>query len=75
MFGLHDEVDSSGDGHCADVIGVVADDAEDAIWRRDGFGGGDDVHQERASADFVEDFGALGFEAGALAGGHDRYAE
>jgi hypothetical protein len=37
----------------------------------DGFGGGDDVEEEGAAADLVEDLGALAFEPRAFACGHD----
>jgi hypothetical protein len=49
----------------------VAHDAEDAICGNEELSGRDDVKQQGAAADLVEDLGALAFEAGALASGHD----
>jgi len=71
LFALHDEVDAGGDSDGAYVIGMVADDAVDAVGRRDGLGSGDDMQDERSPADLVEDLWALGFQPGTLAGGHD----
>ena len=53
----------------------MADDAEDVVGGDDGFGGGDDVEEEGAAADLVEDFGAFAFEPRAFAGGHDGDGE
>jgi hypothetical protein len=53
----------------------VADDAVDVFGGDDCFGCGDDVEKEGAASDLVEDFGALAFEAGAFACGHDGYGE
>ena len=54
---------------------LVADDAEDAVGGDEGLGGGDDVEQEGAAADLVEDLGALALEPRALARGHDGDCE
>jgi hypothetical protein len=53
------------------AIGLVPDDGVD-VRSRNYFGrGGDHVRQKRLTSDFVEDFGVLGFESRAFAGGHD----
>jgi hypothetical protein len=57
------------------TVGFVADDAEDVVGGDDFFCGCDDVEEERAAADFVEDFGALAFEPRAFACGHDGDGE
>ena len=51
------------------------DDAEDAVGGNERFCGGDDVKQKGASADLVQDFGALAFEPRPLARGHDGYCK
>ena len=53
----------------------MADDAEDVVGGDDGLGGGDDVEEEGAAADLVEDLGAFAFEPRAFAGGHDGDGE
>src|SRR5438270_12418979 len=71
LVGLEDELDA---GRCdggADAVSFVADDAVDVAGWDNGFRGGDDVEEESAAPDLVEDFGALAFEAGAFACGHD----
>ena len=60
LLGLEDEGDAGGGDGGADLVGFVADDAEDLVGGDDGLGGGDDVEQEGAAADFVKDFGAAG---------------
>ena len=75
LLGLRDELNAGGGDGGADAVGFVADDAEDVVSSHDGFGCGDDVEEEGLAADLVEDFGALAFEAGAFAGGHDGDGE
>jgi hypothetical protein len=75
LLGLLDEADAGMFYGGADAGGFMADDAQDFAGWRYGFRGGNDVQQQRTAADFVENFGALGLEAGAFAGGHDGYAE
>ena len=75
LLGLQDELDAGGGDGGADAVGFVADDAVDVVGGDEGFGGGDDVEEEGSAADLVEDFGALGFEPGAFAGGHDGDGE
>ena len=75
LLGLEDELDASGGYGGADTVAFVADDAEDVVRGDGGAGGGDDVEQEGASADLVEDFGAFAFEPGAFACGHDGDGE
>lgn len=75
LLGLEDELDAGVFDCGFYAIGFVADDAEDVACRDYGFGGGDDVEEEGATADLVEDLGALAFEAGAFAGGHDGDGE
>ncbi len=58
-----------------DALGLVADDAEDLFGGDEGLRRGDDVEQQGAAADLVQDFGALAFEPRALARGHDGYCE
>ena len=75
LLGLEDELDAGvGDGG-ADAVGFVANDAEDVGGWRYGLGGGDDVEEQGLAADFVEDLGAAGLEAGAFAGGEDGDSE
>ena len=57
------------------AVGLVADDAVDVVGWNDLFGGGDDMEEERATADLVEDFGALTLEPRAFSGGHDGDGE
>src|SRR5438270_2273154 len=75
LLGLEDELDAGVFDGGSDAVSFVADDAVDVIGGDDGFGGGDDVEEEGAASDFVEDFGALTFEACAFACGHDGYGE
>ena len=75
LFFLEDEADASLLDGGADTIGFVADDAVDVVWGDYGFGCGDDVEEEGASADLVEDFGVFAFEPRALACGHDGDGE
>jgi len=75
LLGLQDELDASGGDGCTDAVGFVADDAEDMVGGNCDFGGGDDVEEEGAATDLVEDFGAFAFEAGAFSGGHDGDGE
>ncbi len=75
LLGLEDELDSGGCYGGADAVGFVADDAVDVVGGDDGFCGGDDVEEEGAAADLVEDFGAFTFEPRAFAGGHDGDGE
>ena len=72
---LEDEADAGLLDGGADAVGFVADDAVDVVGRNDGLGGGDDVEEEGAAADLVEDFGAFAFEPRALACGHDGDGE
>jgi hypothetical protein len=69
LLGLEDELDAGVFDCGFYAIGFVADDAEDVACRDYGFGGGDDVEEEGATADLVEDLGALAFEAGAFSHG------
>jgi len=75
LFGLQDEADAGGFDGGFYAVRLVADDAVDVVGRDDGGGRGDDVREQGAAADLVEDFGAAGLEAGALAGGHDGDCE
>ena len=70
LLGLGDELDAGVGYGSADAVGFVADDAEDVVGGDGGFGGGDDVEEECAATDLVEDFGALTFEPRAFACGH-----
>lgn len=71
LLGLEDELDSGGLNGGADAVGLVADDAVDLVGWNDLLGGGDDVEEEGAATDLVEDFGALALEPRAFSGGHD----
>ena len=75
LLGLEDELDSGVSDGGADAVGFVADDAEDVVGGDDGLGGGDDVEEEGAAADLVEDLGASAFEPRAFACGHDGDGE
>jgi hypothetical protein len=75
LLGLEDELDASGGYGGADTVAFVADDAEDVVGGNYRLCGGDDVEEESSAADLVEDLGALTFEAGAFAGGHDGDGE
>ena len=70
---LEGPADAEGLDGGLDLGGFVADDADDLVGY--GFGGGDDVEEQGLAADGVEDLGAAGLEACALAGGHDDDAE
>ena len=75
LFGLKDELNAGvGDGG-ADAVGFVADDAVDVVGGNDFFCGCDDVEEEGAASDLVEDFGALTLEPRAFACGHDGDGE
>jgi len=75
LLGLEDELNAGG-GDCGSyAVGFVADDAVDVVGGDDGFGGGDDVEEESAASDLVEDFGALALEPRAFACGHDGDGE
>jgi hypothetical protein len=75
LLGLVDEMDAGGGDGRFHFFCLVADDGED-VFRGDDLGsGGDYVGQERLAADFMQHFGAAGFEAGAFAGGHDDDGE
>ncbi len=71
LLGLEDELDAGGLDGGADAVGFVADDAVDVVGGDDLLCGGDDVKEEGAAADLVEDFGALALEPRAFACGHD----
>lgn len=71
LLGLKNERYSGRFGCCTHAVGFVADDAVDVVSWGNGFGDGDDVEKESLAADLVEDLGAAGFEAGALARGHN----
>ena len=75
LLGLVDEVDAGCSNGGFDLVGLVTDDGEDAGGRDDLGCGGDDMSEQGFAADFMQDFGAAGFEAGSLAGGHDYYGE
>jgi hypothetical protein len=75
LLGLEDELDAGVFDGSFYTVGFVADDAEDLVRRDDLLCGGDDVEEEGAASDLVEDFGALAFEAGAFACGHDGDGE
>jgi hypothetical protein len=75
LFRLQDEFDAGVFYGGLHAVGFVADDTEDLVSSHGGFGGGDDVKEEGAAADLVEDFGALAFESGAFACGHDGDGE
>ncbi len=75
LFGLEDELDSGVSDGGADSVGFVADDAEDVVGRHDGFCRGDDVEEESAAANLVENLGASTFEPRAFACGHDGDGE
>src|SRR3954469_14474558 len=75
LLRLEDELDAGVLDGGSDAVGFVADDAVDVIGGDDRFGCGDDVEEEGAASDFVEDFGALAFEPRAFACGHDGYGE
>jgi hypothetical protein len=71
LLGLEDELDSCG-GDCGFyAVGFVADDAVDVFGGDYCFSCGDDVEEECAATDLVEDLGALAFEPCAFACGHD----
>ena len=53
LFGLEGELNPGGSDGFLDAFRFVADDANDAICGCDGLGGGYDVKQQRAAADFV----------------------
>jgi hypothetical protein len=53
----------------------MADDAIDMLCRDNGLCSGDDVEEKGATADFVENFGALAFQPRALACSHDGDGE
>jgi hypothetical protein len=75
LLGLEDELDTGG-GYCGFyTLGFVADDAVDVVGGDYGFCGCDDVEEESAATDFVEDFGALALEPRAFACGHDGDGE
>jgi hypothetical protein len=59
LLGLQDELDSGGFDDPADAVGFVADDAVDVVGGDDLSGGVDDVKEEGAASDLVEDFGSL----------------
>jgi hypothetical protein len=75
LLGLEDELDAGGGDGGTDAVGLVADDAVDVVCGHDGLCGGDDVEEEGAASDFMEDFGALAFEPRAFACGHDGDGE
>jgi len=75
LLGLEDELDAGVFDGSFYPVGFVADDAEDVVGGDDLLCGGDDVEEERAASDLVEDFGALAFKAGAFACGHDGDGE
>ena len=75
LLGLEDELDTGGRDGGADAIGLVPDDAVDVVGGNDGFRGGDDVEEESAASDLVEDLGALALEPRAFACGHDGDGE
>ena len=75
LLGLEDELDARGGDGGADTVAFVADDAEDVVGLDDGFCGGDDVEEEGAAADLVENFGAFAFEPRAFSCGHDGDGE
>ncbi len=75
LLGLEDELDAGGGDGGSDAVGFVADDAVDVVGGDDGLGGGDDVEEEGAATDLVEDFGALALEPRAFACGHDGDGE
>src|SRR5580704_6703051 len=75
LLGLENELDAGVGYGGADAVGLVADDAEDVVGGDHGFGGGDDVEEEGAATDLVEDLGALAFEPRTFACGHDGDGE
>ena len=75
LFELLNELNAGGSDGGANLGSLMANDGEDVCRGDDLGGGGDDVTEERLATDFVEDFGAAGFEAGSLAGGHDDYGQ
>ena len=75
LFGLEDELDAGVLDCGFYAVGLVADDAEDVVGGDDLLCGGDDVEEEGAAADLVEDFGALALEPGAFSCGHDGDGE
>jgi hypothetical protein len=75
LLGLEDKLNAGGGDSGADAVGLVADDAVDVVSGDDGFCGGDDVEEEGAASNLVEDFGALALEPRAFACGHDGDGE
>ena len=67
-----------GDPHLGGVLGEVLGDAlalvaqhDDELAGAGALGGGERVHEERATADLVEHLGGAGLHAGPGAGGQD----
>ena len=75
LLSLEHKGDAGGSDGGADLVCLVADDAEDLVGGGDSLGGGNDVQKEGLASDFVEDFGATGFEARTFAGRHDGDSE
>jgi len=72
LFGLLDVLDAG--GLCCEsyLLGLVADDKEDAFRRGNLEGGVDGVLNEGFASGAVEDFGHAAFHAGTLPGGEDH---
>ena len=68
---LEDELHAGGGDGGADALGLMTDDAEDALGWNEGASGGNHVQQKGLSADFVQHLWPAALEAGAFAGGHD----
>ncbi len=75
LLSLEDELDAGVLDGGLHTVGFVADDAEDVVYGDYLFCSGDDMEEESAASDLVEDFGTLAFEPRAFACGHDGDGE
>ena len=72
---LQNEPNAGGLGCGADAIGLVANDAVNAVCRDQRLCRCDDVQQKGAATHLVQHFGALAVQPRAFARGHDSYCE
>ena len=69
---LEYELDPGVGDRRADTVGFVADDDKHILRRNETAGRSNHVRQQRLSANFMQHFGQLRFEARTFSGSHDR---
>src|SRR3954462_1643171 len=71
LVSLQDESDSRRLNRGTHAVSLMADDAEDFLRPRYRLRCGDDVQQQRAAANLMQDLGTLALQPRSLARGHD----